>query len=144
MHLSILCPTTPLPGYRGEKVGHLTCFDTKLAPYVGNLTAHHMHVLYNLCPGRMRLSVHRKNELGSREWSEGESEGDMLCQFPSLEAISVQCTLHDLPELVNYLVFLWYNFKIQSDRDWSVNWWGVRSLPIPYLGMAPCMSSEIP
>ena len=24
MHLSILCPTTPLPGYIGEKVGHLT------------------------------------------------------------------------------------------------------------------------
>ena len=29
MHLSILCPTTSLPDYVGEKVGHLTCFDTK-------------------------------------------------------------------------------------------------------------------
>ena len=28
----------------------------------------------------------------------------MLCQFPSLEAISVQCVLHNLPELVNYVV----------------------------------------
>ena len=47
MHLSMLCPTTPHPGYIGEKVGHLTCFDTKTCPidYVGNLTTHHMHVL---------------------------------------------------------------------------------------------------
>ena len=35
MHLSILCPTTPLPGYVGEKVGHLTCFDTKTRPIRG-------------------------------------------------------------------------------------------------------------
>ena len=35
MHLSILCPTTPLPGYIGEKVGHLTCFDTKTCPICG-------------------------------------------------------------------------------------------------------------
>ena len=42
----MLCPTTPNPGYIGEKVGHLTCFDTKTCPiYVGNLTAHYMPVL---------------------------------------------------------------------------------------------------
>ena len=42
----ILCPTTPSRGmHAGEKVGHLTCFDTKPYPYVGSLIAHHMHVL---------------------------------------------------------------------------------------------------
>ena len=35
MHLSMLCPTPPLPGYRGEMVGHLTCFDTKNCPIHG-------------------------------------------------------------------------------------------------------------
>ena len=35
MYLSILCPTTPHPGYVGEKVGHLTCFDTKTCPICG-------------------------------------------------------------------------------------------------------------
>ena len=35
MHLSMLCPTTLLPGYRGEKVGNLTCFDTKTCPIRG-------------------------------------------------------------------------------------------------------------
>ena len=35
MHLSILCPTTPHPGYIGGKVGHLTCFDTKTCPICG-------------------------------------------------------------------------------------------------------------
>ena len=35
MHLSILSPTTPHPGYIGENVGHLTCFDTKTCPICG-------------------------------------------------------------------------------------------------------------
>ena len=35
MHLSILCPTTPHPGYIGGKVGHLPCFDTKTCPICG-------------------------------------------------------------------------------------------------------------
>ena len=35
MHLSMLCPTTPHPGHIGEKVGHLTCFDTKTCPICG-------------------------------------------------------------------------------------------------------------
>ena len=35
MHLSILSPTTPHPGYIGEKVGHLTCFETKTCPICG-------------------------------------------------------------------------------------------------------------
>ena len=35
MHLSILCPTTPHPGYIGGKVGHLPCFDTKTCPTCG-------------------------------------------------------------------------------------------------------------
>ena len=37
MHLSILscAPLPPLPGYIGEKVGHLTCFDTKTCPICG-------------------------------------------------------------------------------------------------------------
>ena len=35
MHLSMLCPTTPHPGHIGEKVGHLTCFDTKTYPICG-------------------------------------------------------------------------------------------------------------
>ena len=35
MHLSILCPTTPHPGYIGGKVEHLTCFDTKTCPICG-------------------------------------------------------------------------------------------------------------
>ena len=28
-------PTTPHPGHIGEKVGHLTCFDTKTCPICG-------------------------------------------------------------------------------------------------------------
>ena len=35
MHLSILRPTTPHPGYIGGKVGHLPCFDTKTCPICG-------------------------------------------------------------------------------------------------------------
>ena len=35
MHLSIFCPNIPHPGYVGEKVGHLTCFDTKSCPICG-------------------------------------------------------------------------------------------------------------
>ena len=35
MHPSILSPTTPHPGYIGEKVGHLTYFDTKTCPMCG-------------------------------------------------------------------------------------------------------------
>ena len=35
VHLSILCPTTPLLDYVGEKVGHLTYFDTKTRPICG-------------------------------------------------------------------------------------------------------------
>ena len=31
----MLCPTTPYPGCVGEKVGHLTCFDTKTCPICG-------------------------------------------------------------------------------------------------------------
>ena len=31
----MLCPTNPHPSYVGEKVGHLTCFDTKTCPICG-------------------------------------------------------------------------------------------------------------
>ena len=35
MDLSMLCSTTPHPGYVGEKMRHLTCFDTKTCPICG-------------------------------------------------------------------------------------------------------------
>ena len=50
MHLSILCPTTPHPGYIGERWGICPVLTLKLAPYVGNLTAYHMHVLQLKAP----------------------------------------------------------------------------------------------
>ena len=39
MHLPMLCSTTPHPGYVGEKVGHLTCFDTKTFPICGEFNS---------------------------------------------------------------------------------------------------------
>ena len=35
MYLSMLCHTIPHLGYVGEKVGYLTCFDTKTCPIYG-------------------------------------------------------------------------------------------------------------
>ena len=40
----------PPPGLCRGKGGHLTILTLKLAPYVGNLTARHMHVLQLKAP----------------------------------------------------------------------------------------------
>ena len=41
MHLSILCPTTPLPGNVGGMEGYLTSFDIKSSPIHGEFDSYH-------------------------------------------------------------------------------------------------------
>ena len=76
MHLSILCLTTPHPGYIGGKVGTFAVLTLKLAPYVGNLTAYHMHVLQIKAP-TIKFPIFSS----IIEWSEGWDLTDWRAQW---------------------------------------------------------------
>ena len=76
MHLSILRPTTPHPGYIGGKVGRLPCFDTKTCPICGEFD----HLSYACATNKAPT---KKFPIFSSiiEWGEGWDLTDLRAQW---------------------------------------------------------------